>query len=341
MLDALVESLARLLTRLGFNGKRLNWKWRQHKLKAGESTARAAMFVRSARGKHRMCAGCRALVPKSTSTCPECGEPLRGGASRPGAGRVVGNLFPGISRASSLLMLANGFWFVLMLMNQLRDGGGGGLFGGFSIELLMRFGAGLGEPHLIAEGFVAGGEWWRVLTPIFLHGGLLHLLMNSMFLMNLGPMIEDLLDTDRFWVVYLVSGIAGSALSQSYLGFMFRGGWVPSVGASGALFGLVGFLFAYGFKEGGAIWAAVKAMLWRMAMFLVVITLLMGNIDHLNHLGGMLTGVLFGLTVKPARLRGANSRTVWGALAVVGVFATIAAFYFAARLAQQLSQGIS
>ena len=341
MLDALVESLARLLTRLGFNGKRLSWKWRQHKLKASESTARAEMFVRSARGKHRMCSSCRALVPKATSTCPDCGEPVRGGTSRPGTGRVVGNLFPGISRAASLLMLVNGFWFVLMMMNLLRDGGSGSLFGGFPTELLMRFGAGLGEPHLIAEGFISGGEWWRIITPIFLHGGLLHLLMNSMFLMNLGPTIEDLLDTDRFWVVYLATGVAGSALSQSYIGYWIRGHWVPTVGASGALFGLVGFLFAYGYKEGGLVWAAVKAMMWRMAMFLIVITLLMGNIDNLNHFGGMLTGVLFGLTVKPSRMRGPNSRTVWGALAVVGVFATIIAFYFAARMAQQLSQGNS
>ncbi|MDH3786814.1 MAG: rhomboid family intramembrane serine protease, partial [Acidobacteriota bacterium] len=337
---SIVESLAKLLDLLGLNGTRFRWKWRQRRLKAAESGVQAEMLFRSAKGKHRMCTECRALVPRSASTCPECGEQIRRGASRPGAGRIVGNLFPGISRATSLLMLANGFWFVLMLMSQIRSGNGGGIFGGFDIELLMRFGAGLGEPHLIAEGFVSGGEWWRLITPIFIHGGLIHLFMNTLFLMNLGPTIEDLLETDRFWVVYLVSGVAGATLSESYIGFLVRGGWAPTVGASGALLGLMGFLIAYGYREGGAIWSAVKAMLWRMALFLLVITFFVGSIDHLGHLGGLLAGGAFGFFVKPGRLRGSTSRAVWAALAVVGVIVTITAFYFAAQLAQQVSQGI-
>ena len=82
-------------------------------------------------------------------------------------------------------MLVNGFWFILMIMAQIRAGGSGGgglsLLGSFDTQLLLRFGAGLGALVF------ADGEWWRIIAPIFLHGGLLHFGFNTYVLLQLGP----------------------------------------------------------------------------------------------------------------------------------------------------------
>src|SRR5580704_2483917 len=80
-------------------------------------------------------------------------------------------------------------------------------------------------------------QLWRLLCPAFLHGGLFHLAMNGYSFIQLAPFIEKIWGWARFLVVYVVSAIAGAALSS-------RGSDAISVGASGALFGLVGFLLA-------------------------------------------------------------------------------------------------
>ena len=79
---------------------------------------------------------------------------------------------------------------------------------------------------------MVGGEWWRLITPIFLHGGLIHFLFNSYLLIHLGPLVEEIFGTYRYWVIYLCCGIAGSLFSQVPR-------FVNTVGASGAIMGLL------------------------------------------------------------------------------------------------------
>lgn len=269
-----------------------------------------------------MCPECRALVPRNESRCPECGQSLAG-VSAPGVGRALSNLLPGVSSAVSLIMLVNGLWFVLMMMAAMRSGGGGGLLG-FDGELMAQFGAGLSRPRQLSTGAVTGGEWWRLITPIFLHGGLLHFLFNSYLLMQLGKLAEGIFGTARFWCFYLACGIAGSLASQ-----LPR--FVLTVGASGAIMGVIGLLLVYGYRDGGGMGPAIKALAIRLAIYTAIMGLFFG-IDHFNHVGGFACGALIGALLPTRSPRGHGSPLLWQVLAIAGIALVLAAFYQVAVL---------
>src|SRR5687767_15948295 len=88
------------------------------------------------------------------------------------------------------------------------------------------------------NALLQSGEWFRLITPIFIHAGLLHLLLNSYALWMVGVQVEKLYGSARFLLIYLLSGIGGVAGSYFGQAFMSRQGDAPSVGASGAIFGL-------------------------------------------------------------------------------------------------------
>lgn len=307
------------MSALGLNGTRLLWRWRQFKLRRGESGVRGEIMWRSARAQHKMCRSCRALVPRSAGKCPECGASLADVAT-PGVGRLVTNLFPGITAVTSLLMLVNGFWFVMMVMAQIKAGGGG--FGGFGTELLARFGAGVSRPAQL-NGQWIGGEWWRWITPIFVHAGLLHFFFNSFLLIQLGPVVEELYGAQRFWIVYLSCGIGGSLTSQ-----LPR--FVISIGASGAIMGLIGLLLVAGYRSGGMLAQSMKRLTIRLIVYSLLLNLFF-PIDHLAHIGGFATGALLALVVRTGPYRSSTERLVWQGLAFGGVALVLYAFFQVAR----------
>lgn len=315
LLDELVELAARGLDALGLNGARLRWKWnRRHELIA-ERRARAETFVRSARGKHKMCRSCRALVPKNTRRCPECGTDL-GTVSAPGVGRVLSQLLPGAGAVTSLLMLVNGFFFALMLMAQIKSGQGVELLSRFNWEITGRFGSGAGLATLTA------GLWWRLITPVFLHGGLIHFGFNSFALLSLGPIVESEYGRERFWVIYLLCGVAGNLLASLNNQAV--------VGASGAIFGLVGLLIVFGSRARTVAGRNLKTFLMRWTIFMFVISLLPG-ISFWAHAGGFLMGLLLGWLVPSRELKTARSRRAWGLAATSGVLLVLFAFWQVAR----------
>lgn len=321
--DRLVELVARAMDALGLNGTRLRWRWNQRRQVLTERRARASVMLRSARGRHKMCRSCRALVPRSARQCPECGASLSG-VSTPGFGRLLTQLLPGLTATTSLIMLVNGFWFVMMLMAQVKTGeAGGGLLGGFGGELLVRFGSGLSRYYAPLQ---TGGEWWRIVTPIFLHGGLLHFFFNSYLLLNLGPVVEQVYGTRRFWVVYLACGIAGSAVSQ-----LLRP--VNTVGASGAIMGLIGLLLVYGIRRRSVLGQSIKGLLIRLVLYSVILSFFF-NIDHLNHAGGLACGALMGLTVPDGAHRSPATARAWEVVSFAGVLLVLLAFYQVARQAR-------
>ena len=326
-LDSLVEWLAQVMNNLGLNGKRLLWRWRQKRRDLGEAGLRTEVLLRSAKAKHKMCPSCRALVPRSASKCPECSESLHE-VRAPGVTRLLGNLIPGVTAATSLIMLVNGFWFVMMLIAQIKAGGGGSIFGFSDPEFLVRFGAGLSRPWMLTNGAVVGGEWWRLITPIFLHAGLLHFFFNSFLLIYLGPIVEDIFGTARFWVIYLSCGIAGSMASQ----------WprpTLTVGASGAIMGLIGLLIVYAYRRGGsALGQNMKNLVFRLVIYSLIMSFAF-KIDHLNHLGGFVCGGLLALVLNPREYRSKADAMFWQVLALAGVLLVLWAFTDVAIQARQ------
>lgn len=328
-LDRLVERVATLLDGLGLNGTRLRWRWNRRRRDLGESGAQGEQWVRSARGKHKMCPECRELVPRDASTCPACGADLDR-TSRPGLGRAVGNLLPGISSATPIILLVNGALFALTLMATIKQGGAMGLLR-LDFEVLVRFGGGANLYGPWFDDLVTGGEWWRHVTPIFLHGGLIHFIFNSFFLMQVGSIAEELYGASRFWVIYLLCGISGTVFSMDLRIAASRlfgtEPMIMTVGASGALMGILGVLIVYSVRHGSVL-GDLKRTLTQFLLYMVVLSLVMPRIDHLNHIGGFLCGLLCGWVVPIGEKR--SSLWEWAGLA--GIVLVLAAFWGVTQL---------
>ena len=314
-LDRTVEYLAGLLDSLGLNGTRLRWRWSQRRREIGERGMRAEVLWRSARAPHKMCPSCRALVPRSARRCTECGESLRG-VQGPGLGRVLSNLLPGVSAATSLLVLVNGVLYLLMVAAPGSSMGGEPVTGvqrlfGLDVGTLLRFGAGYGVWTF------QQGEWWRLVTPIFLHGGLFHILMNTYALMQLGPVAESQYGRDRFVVVYVVSGIAGFFASQIF--------GTLTVGASASLSGLMGLLLVYAYRHHRG--SGFKQVMLQNTLLLLVMSFAFPVVDWRAHLGGLAAGALLGLFVPPGNLRSRAAERAFGLAALACVLLVLVAFW--------------
>jgi membrane associated rhomboid family serine protease len=158
----------------------------------------------------------------------------------------------------------------------------------FSPQISIRLGANYGPLTL-------SGEWWRLLTYMFLHGSLLHIGFNMWCLWDLGAMCESLYGRWTFASIYVITGVAGGIASI---------GWNPcvwSVGASGAIFGLAGALIAsFYLGEFSLPRFAIKGTL-RSLLFFAGFNLLFGSmfpgIDNSCHIGGLVTGLALGAVI--------------------------------------------
>lgn len=165
------------------------------------------------------------------------------------------------------------------------------LFGGSqNSNVLVFFGA---KVNILIQQ----GQWWRLIMPIFLHSGLMHIAVNSVTLYFIGMQIESLFGHWRFTLIYLLSGIVGNIAS-----FVFNTG--ISVGASTALFGLFGafFMLVEAFRQN----TAIRAMGQQFALFIVLnlaFDLFNPGIDLAGHVGGLLGGFLVANIVGVPRIR--------------------------------------
>lgn len=148
---------------------------------------------------------------------------------------------------------------------------------------------------------LANGEWWRLVSPVLVHASILHLAFNMYFLFLVGPLVEQLYGSARFLVLYVLT--AATASLASYL----IGGPSPSVGASGALFGLCGVLLIARVLHRPVLQGQQRAILSQIGV-LVVINLVLGfglntvggDFDNAAHVGGLLGGIWLGLLIRPA-----------------------------------------
>ncbi len=140
---------------------------------------------------------------------------------------------------------------------------------------------------------VQAGQWWRLVTAMFLHGGILHLALNMFALWESGLMVTRLFGNRGFIVIYLGAGLAGNALSLH-----FAGQTGVSVGASGAVFGVAGALLAAVIQHGGKFpMGRSRQMLTSLGIF-ILYSLAYGfsnkGIDNAAHIGGLLAGFAAG-----------------------------------------------
>jgi membrane associated rhomboid family serine protease len=158
---------------------------------------------------------------------------------------------------------------------------------------------------------VSDGAWWQIISSVFTHQEVLHIGFNMLALYFLGPMLEQVLGRARFLALYLVSGIAGSAAVM-----LFADPHSQSLGASGAIFGLMGALAVIALKVHGQ----VQTILMWIGLNLVF-TFTVGGISWQAHVGGLVTGALLGaaMVYAPRKNRGLVQWSATGAVLVVAL----------------------
>ena len=136
---------------------------------------------------------------------------------------------------------------------------------------------------------ITHGEWWRLVTSLFLHGGFTHILFNMFSLFVFGPELERMVGKGRFLLIYFVSGIAGNILTYFIQDWQFA-----SLGASGAIYGIFGAFGAlvYIMKSN---FPQLKQVILPIIIVGVIMTFLQSNINIIAHLGGLGTGFILGL----------------------------------------------
>ena len=187
------------------------------------------------------------------------------------------------------------------------------------------------NPNVLAALGAAGsvpwqlGHWWTLLTAIYLHGDVLHILFNVLWIRQLGPAVEELYGPARFFVIFTVSGVAGFVVSN------FVG--VPlTVGASGSIFGLLGAMVAFGRRRGGVFGAMVLRQYGQWALLLFVLGFFMGGVvNNFAHAGGFAGGLGTGLVLSLAERRAETSldHLLASGLIIVTVAAFVLALYTA------------
>lgn len=185
-----------------------------------------------------------------------------------------------------------------------------------------------GSQELLAWGAnnaykIQDGQWWRLASSMFIHGGLLHLGFNMYALWNIGRLVERLLGSVGLLVLYFVSGLVGSLASNM---------WMPgvvSVGASGAVFGVLGSIVGLLMRTRGTVPRAIANRLRVMALIFIGVNIYLGlswaGIDNAAHVGGLVTGflcgVLLGHPITPEAARGRLRRALLALLLGAAVIA--------------------
>ncbi len=303
-----------LLVLFGAKGPRWEWKKSQWKMSLEARLASWEMTERGIRAPLRMCRSCRELVDRSLSTCPACGASMHG-VPGGGAGRVLAAVLPQFSNLTAVLITANVVLLALPLILWGASPRSSGIFGILAPpgEALFVFGSKY-TPFIVGLGQV-----WRLVTAGFLHAGIVHLGFNCYALSILGPLIENSFGWRKFLFVYVLSDIAAFAVSAVF------SPQVPSVGASGPLFGLLGFAVVYGRYRAGPGGRAVSDQLLNWIVMAVVMSFMPG-IDTAAHVGGFACGAILAFLVNSEEPQTRRGRAIWAVLTALTIAILVGSF---------------
>lgn len=137
---------------------------------------------------------------------------------------------------------------------------------------------------------VLNGEYYRLLSCIFMHGGIIHLLCNMYCLYVIGPQVESFFGKIKYIVIYLLSGIIGSLMSLSITNSL-------SLGASGAIFGLLGSILYFGYHYRVYLSQAIKSQIIPLIVLNLFLGFILNGVDNAAHIGGLIGGILVSMMV--------------------------------------------
>ncbi len=155
------------------------------------------------------------------------------------------------------------------------------------------------------------GEWWTVFTAIFLHGSLIHIFFNVMWIRSLGPAVAEAYGQARYFILFIASGAVGFIVSNAASGG-------ATVGASGSIFGLLAAMIVAHRRSGTLHGRLASRQLWQWAIALFVLGFLMSRVNNWAHGGGFLAGWLVATLMTRDGLRVERGYTVIAALVLLG-----------------------
>jgi membrane associated rhomboid family serine protease len=261
---------------------RLRWKIDQIRKKTS-----GAFMGQKEPPRPKLCPACGILVGANSTHCHQCGANVN--FSLAAASKSLGRLMPSTSPASYAILGISCVLYLVCLLETIREGGlstgGGGLFavfglGGIRGNVLFRLGESLPLPYNLIQP-------WRFVTAIFLHASLLHIVFNMWVLMDIGPEVEELYGSARYLFIYVFTGVGGYILSSGIIGH-------TSVGASGALLGVIGVLLATTMGRRGLDAQILRRQLVRWLIYIAVWGFLVSGVDNYAHVGGFVSGFILG-----------------------------------------------
>jgi len=292
-----------------------------------------------------MCRNCGSIIGAGQKDCAVCGASVTNSAgartSRPGADnetlRFARAVLDRPYKFTIILLIANIFVFLLMWQSS---GMTSVALWNFPEQALWAFGAKLNsainEQH----------QWWRFVTPMFVHVNLPHLLINMYSLWVVGPYVEKLYGSAKFVVFWVVTGVAGVVASYLTLRpnlavgpgrFLFKNSDVLSAGASGALFGLVGVLFVFGIKFRHELPEGFRRAFGTGLLPMIMLNLFIGYvgrgfIDNAAHLGGLVSGAILAFAVDYRRPGERSGMAItWHVLRIAAIALVAIGFWMTAK----------
>jgi len=242
-----------------------------------------------------LCPNCKRLISVNADECIHCGykQPAMWGFAP-----VLKNIFGQFDLVKGIIAFCAAMFILSLLLDPRKISLSVSFFNFLSpgVESLFKLGA---------SGALAirMGRWWTLITAIFLHGSIIHIAMNMLWVRQLWTPVEEFFGVSRAIIIFIFAG---------FLGFVFSTIWNFNVqhitlGASGSLFGLFGALIAYGRKRGGYFGQAIYQQMLYYAVILLFMGFMMPRVDNSAHIGGFIGGylgaVLLGFTEYRAETR--------------------------------------
>ncbi|MBN2007780.1 rhomboid family intramembrane serine protease [candidate division KSB1 bacterium] len=235
-----------------------------------------------------VCPNCGKLINGDAESCMHCGMKNPGGRRWESPFR---QLFKGkLDVIQKITYLCIGLYVIALLLDPSYMFKSSGFFGLLAPSPMVLYRLGAAGTYAMAAG-----KWWSLVTAIYLHGGLLHILFNLLWIRQIGPVVEELYGSSRFMLIFTYSGVLGFIASNLF--------HVPlTIGASGSIFGLLGALVFYGRHRGGVFGEAIFRQVMTWAVMLFIFGFLFPGINNYAHGGGFIGGYL------AAQLLGYNER---------------------------------
>lgn len=326
--DGLFGWYEQLVTALGLGSPRRIFRIRRARAEYQERRAAQANIGRSVSYTHKTCPACGRLVERGSARCSYCQASVRW-APGPGVMRTLGLSMPHGSVAMTLIGV-NVLAYIVTSIGTLRvaEGDSFGLLLASLFRPDMHLLYHMGGLHPYS---VLAGEYWRLSTYQFLHGGAVHIFFNMFALFSLGPTTEDVYGPWKTAVIYWTTGVAAGITSLATTLFMYGPGYNGlTVGASGAIFGMIGVLIGHATRGGRSKTSHMREFLVRWAVYGLVMGFMLGA-DNAAHVGGLASGYLLGVIVPDGAPRLGLSTWAWR-LAALAVGAAIAGGFIMAAM---------